>query len=499
MNAKLRTANVNTGYHHILDLARGGMGTVSVVLRREGGFERLYAMKRLRETFREDEGTHAMFLVEARVAGAVRHPNVVSVLDVGEDAEGPYLVMEYVDGISVAQLARRLRALEERLPLSLTLAIVAAAARGLHAAHQARLPDGTPQNIVHRDVSPQNLLVGFDGVVRVADFGVAKILGHLAQTQQGVLKGKLPYMAPEQLRFEDIDHRCDLFGLGVVLFELLAGERLYGSDGQTAARQILRDAPPDIGELRPGLPPELVALCFSLLAKQPHQRPESAEAVAQRLEAIGDDDPDGLNLTDYVRVLFEQDRATRGERIESGVRRLKAAADAKNAPASAALPSAASKTRLRWAGAGLIVLALAAGGYFAGARSETPARAESEADTLNAAASESDELQAGEQEAARPGAAALNAPGVNEGGAERAVQTDARRAPAAPVEVRAPDPGAPPMMGRPRSPTRPRREASMRSTSMDAEESTRPSVRTPSERPSTGPAFPEDDIWTSFD
>lgn len=297
------------------------MGSVSVVLRREGSFERLYAMKRLRDAYREDESVRSMFLTEARVAGAVRHPNVVSVLDVGQDADGPYLIMEYIEGVSAWDLFKRLRELGQRLPIELTLSVVGDAARGLAAAHDAKSADGSELAIIHRDVSPHNLLLGFDGIVRVADFGVAKVLGHLAQTEPGVLKGKLGYMAPEQLRFEESDPRSDLFGLGVVLFELLSGDKLYGAQGLTTARRILDEPPPDIGEVRSDLPPELVALCFSLLAKDRSLRPSGAREVATRLDRIRADlgEVPAPPLAEFLEAIFQNDRKVRSTQIAHAV------------------------------------------------------------------------------------------------------------------------------------------------------------------------------------
>jgi eukaryotic-like serine/threonine-protein kinase len=160
-------------------------------------------------------------------------------------------------------------------------------AEGLRAAHELRGPDNQHLELVHRDVSPQNVLVGFDGIVRVTDFGIAKVLGRASQTTTGVLKGKLGYLAPERLRFEEPDRRADLFSFGVVLFELLAGRRLYDStDAMQGPRRILREPAPDIAEEREDVEPELVELLFELLAKDRAHRPPDAGVVARRLERI---------------------------------------------------------------------------------------------------------------------------------------------------------------------------------------------------------------------
>ncbi len=263
------------------------MGRVELVVRSEGTFKRLYAVKRLLEGLRSDEAVRQAFLDEARIAGLVRHPNVVSVLDVGEDERGPYLVMDYVEGVSVADLMRTSVRAGREVPLQVCLRIVAQAAEGLHAAHMLTGEDGAPLKLVHRDVSPPNILVGFDGIVRVTDFGVAKALGRLSHTHGAVLKGKLGYMSPEQLRFEPIDHRSDLFALGVVLFEMLAGRRLYRNQEETeGTRRLLAEPPPDIGEERDDAPPALVQLLFSMLAKKAEHRPSTARDVRKRLEEM---------------------------------------------------------------------------------------------------------------------------------------------------------------------------------------------------------------------
>ena len=266
------------------------MATVSLVLRREGSFLRPYAMKRFHAPAIRDAELEAMFLDEARIAGLLRHPNVVSVLDVGQDDEGPFLIMDYVEGVTLAQLIRGRRTRdEEPVPMQIGLRILVQAARGLAAAHELRSPSGSHLQLVHRDISPQNILVDLSGTVRVADFGIARATGRATETERGVLKGKLGYLAPETLRFESTDHRADLFALGVVAYELLTGGRLYGAstgDVSEAASRILREPAPDLGLLRPDAPDGLVALLFRLLAKDPDDRPATAREVADILDEL---------------------------------------------------------------------------------------------------------------------------------------------------------------------------------------------------------------------
>jgi eukaryotic-like serine/threonine-protein kinase len=309
------------GYSVVCALASGGMGRVDLVARREQGFQRLFAQKRLRPHLVDDADVRRMFLDEGRIAGLIRHPNVVSVVDVGEDAAGPYLVLDFVEGIALSDLVARTAARGERVPLAVCLPIAIQIAEGLRAAHELRGPDDRLLGLIHRDVSPQNVLVGFDGIARVTDFGIAKVLGRPSQTTNGVLKGKLGYLAPERLRFEEPDRRADLFSFGVVLYELLAGRRLYDSaDAMEGPRRILHEPPPDIAEEREDVEPELVELLFELLAKDRAHRPPDAGLVARRLErilasVIAADGPADTGA--YVRRLFAAEEAALRTKISS--------------------------------------------------------------------------------------------------------------------------------------------------------------------------------------
>ncbi len=265
-------------------IASGGMGYVELARLTKGGFERAYAVKRLHPHLLQDQAVRDMFMDEARLAGLVRHPNVVSVLDVLEDHRGPALVMEYIDGISLARVIE-LGDDGGDLPIVFCLRMALEAARGLHAAHELRDADGRALELVHRDVSPQNILLGRDGIARLTDFGVAKAMNRIAQTSTGILKGKFGYMAPEVLRFEEPDRRADLFALGVVLFESLTRERLYpNSSGLDGARRVLSEPPPDLADYRDDVPISIVALLFRLLAKERDARPATAEEVEHILD-----------------------------------------------------------------------------------------------------------------------------------------------------------------------------------------------------------------------
>lgn len=390
------------GLLKLLDLAKGGMGTVELALRREGEFRRLHAVKRLHPHFLDDEDLRAMFLDEARIAGLLRHPNVVSVLDVGEDAQGPYLVMDYVDGVTLSTIIQHHAPLEQLLPVQLCARIGGEIARGLAAAHELVGHDGQLLHLVHRDISPQNVLVSFDGQVRLADFGIARALGRSAKlTELGVIKGKLGYQAPEQLRFEEASAQSDLFALGVVLYELLSGKRLYKSTAERQAPlRILQEPPPDIGDERFDVPPALTELLFELLAKRPEDRPESARLVAVRLDdcvldLLRDEEP--ILLPEYMgRVFGDAQRAkaktvaeamarieaegapsTRFEsaaRPESAALRDEEPTIVQAAPVSVAVPVARSRSPvLARVAAATVILSLAAGGALVWSRSSVDA------------------------------------------------------------------------------------------------------------------------------
>ncbi len=297
-------------YRHVRTIADGGMGTVSLAVREEGRFRRAYAIKRLRQAYREDSHVRSMFLEEARIAGLLHHTNIVSVVDVGEDESGPYLLMDYVQGVSLSDLVTEARSRGEFIPVQVCVRVVKQVADGLHAAHELVGRDGTKLELVHRDVSPQNILVGYDGVARLTDFGIAKALGRTDRTQTGVLKGKFGYFSPEQLQFEEPTRRSDIFSLGIVLYETLSASRLYGgNDGAKSARRILNDPPPDIDEVRSDLHPALVHLLLQMLVKDPDYRPKTADEVAHRLDAVLVDlvaEQGSLSVSQYVLERFDE-------------------------------------------------------------------------------------------------------------------------------------------------------------------------------------------------
>ncbi len=212
------------------ELAAGGMATVHIGrLLGPVGFARTVAIKRLHPQFAKDPEFVSMFLDEARLAARIRHPNVVPVLDVVASDGELFLVMDFVIGESVSRLCRLAGPAREGVPVRIAVAILCGALQGLHAAHETRGEKGDALGIVHRDISPQNILLGNDGAARLIDFGIAKAMGRVHSSQSGQLKGKLPYMAPEHVRGE-ATKQSDVFSAGVVLWELIAGRRLFAGE-----------------------------------------------------------------------------------------------------------------------------------------------------------------------------------------------------------------------------------------------------------------------------
>lgn len=269
-------------FRMVRPIGRGGMGEVFLAIREEGEFRRSYAVKRLRGEILSDDVAVRAFVDEARLMGLLRHPNVVRVFDVGRDQDGPFMLMEYIDGLSLKQLIRGAIRLEEVIPPCVVLELMRDVALGLDSAHEARDLQGQPLEILHRDISPDNILVGRDGIARLTDFGIAKAFGRLSETTRDLLKGKVSYMAPERLRFGEGSVEADMWSFGVVLYEALTHMRLYG--GADGPRRALDEAPPDIREVVSEAPDKLVQLIFALLAKSPASRPKRARDVAQSLD-----------------------------------------------------------------------------------------------------------------------------------------------------------------------------------------------------------------------
>jgi len=303
-------------------IAAGGMATVHYGrLRGPVGFARTVAIKRLHPELARDPEFVSMFLDEARLAARIRHPNVVQTLDVvAEDGE-LFLIMEYVQGESLGRLRRSLAQEQQVIPHRIATAIMSGALMGLHAAHEAKNEQGERLGLVHRDVSPQNILVGADGLARVLDFGVAKAAGRVHTTREGKVKGKLAYMAPEQVQSGQITREADIYSASVVLWETLTGKRLFHADNQmTVIARILAHNVPPPSQVVPGLPAGYDAVVAKGLSRKPSERYSSAREMALALEAV-----DGVESPARVAGWLEaragnvlEERAERIASIERG-------------------------------------------------------------------------------------------------------------------------------------------------------------------------------------
>lgn len=273
-------------YELLLEIASGGTATVGIaVYRGAAGFERLVVIKRVHRQLTRDPEFTAMLTDEARLASSIRHPNVVPVIDVLRVDDEVVLVMDYVDSVTLSQLGKDASKQQRRLPMPVVSRILVDTLVGLHEAHEATDIRRQPLGIVHRDVSPQNILVGDDGVARVIDFGIAKARSRIARTRAGVIKGKCAYMAPEQVDGQPVDRRCDVFAAGIVLWESLTGARLFrGDDEFDEMRRVMTAPIPPPSALTPGCGTDVDALLSHALARPVEERFQTALAFARALE-----------------------------------------------------------------------------------------------------------------------------------------------------------------------------------------------------------------------
>jgi serine/threonine protein kinase len=302
-------------YELLFEIGSGGMARVYLARQSgDSGFERLVAVKRVHDHLVGDPDIYSMVSDEARIAALLSHPNVVSVVDVVDRKGELLLVLDYVEGFSLSKLFRNYG---KALPPALASRIVVDALMGLHAAHEARDLLGERLEVVHRDVSPQNLLVGTDGVTRVIDFGIARARGNATLTQTGVVKGKVAYMAPERLEEKAVDRRSDLFAMGAVLNELLRGESAKADrdEARDIARALLATFDPrDVEAIAPKLAPVLERA----LARSPSDRYANAEEMC-RAVAIAEPPAPPSEIAAWVASLEEEAIAERRSKVRAAV------------------------------------------------------------------------------------------------------------------------------------------------------------------------------------
>jgi serine/threonine-protein kinase len=382
-------------YELVSPIARGGMAEVWIARQRSGhGFSRDVALKTILPEYAADPSFRAMFLEEARLASRIRHSNVVEVIDIIDEPPSLFLVMALVDGPSLATMMRRwlVRSPGRGLPFDVAARVIADVATGLHAAHELRDEQGTSLEVVHRDVSPQNILVGSDGMARLTDFGIAKAFGRMVEetSHGGGVKGKLGYLSPEQARKERLDRRSDVYSLGVVLWEMLTGTRLLaGEDVFDTMANVLNRIAPDPRTIRPDVPACLAAAAMRALERDRDQRFRTALELALALEdACAELRATRHSVTSLVADLEREDSARRPSPIQASITETPSAAATTELAAGKDVPPPAGSSRAR--GAMLLSLAiLAATGITAvslrrASHGDVPPRAEA---TVSVAAS----------------------------------------------------------------------------------------------------------------
>jgi eukaryotic-like serine/threonine-protein kinase len=350
-------------YELLAPIGRGGMAIVwAARLRGTRGFSKLVAIKTMLPTISSDPRFERMFLSEAEIASRIRHPNVCEILDLGEDEGTLYLVMEWIEGESLAAIASS----QPRIPYGVAATIGAQAARGLAAAHDLQGDDGRPYGVVHRDVSPHNVLVRKDGLVKIVDFGVARAAERTDHvTESGFIKGKVGYLAPEQAEGRELDGRADVFALGVLLYELTTGTHPFR--GATDVATLLRissgenAAAPET--LVSDYPADLSSIVLRALAKDREERPATMTELARELEAVAarlDVDPQAA-----LRAFAEETTKEACEERRGALREAAALADARAVRAIAPPPADAPRRALpRWlipSSIGALALALGVG------------------------------------------------------------------------------------------------------------------------------------------
>ncbi|MEN9799174.1 MAG: hypothetical protein RL653_2870, partial [Pseudomonadota bacterium] len=274
------------------------------------GFEKVLVIKRILPSLGEDEDFVEMFFDEARIAARLNHPNLVQIFDVGEVEGVPYLAMEYLAGEDLRRVEKAARKAGTPLPLGLMVRIIADAAAGLAYAHGVRDAQGQPMGLVHRDVSPQNILVGFDGAVKLIDFGVAKAAGRSQRTASGILKGKYAYMSPEQADGRPLDGRSDLFALGIILWEVVTGRRLFKGENDLETLRLVKDClVPPPSRFNAEVTPHLEGIILRCLAEKPEDRFPDAAQLQLALEDFlvkGGHAASSAHLATFLKPLYAE-------------------------------------------------------------------------------------------------------------------------------------------------------------------------------------------------
>jgi tetratricopeptide (TPR) repeat protein/tRNA A-37 threonylcarbamoyl transferase component Bud32 len=310
-------------YTLVARLGRGGMADVYLaIVEGPSGFRKLVALKRLREAYEDDARLVAMFMDEARLLARLEHPNLLHALDLGATDGRHFIAMEFLEGQTLARLLRRVARREGPLPVGLILHIASEVLDGLHHAHELTDFDGSPLGIVHRDVTPGNIVITYEGVVKLLDFGVAKSATQMVETEPDVRKGKFAYLSPEQIEGR-IDRRSDLFSLGVILWEALAKQRLFDAESPARTIKKIESGPiPPLTSVCPELPSGLAAVVAKALKRNAAARYQTAQEMRAALEAIAVRDGLTMRRQDvaaFMTDLFADLRADHGRALSAAV------------------------------------------------------------------------------------------------------------------------------------------------------------------------------------
>jgi serine/threonine-protein kinase len=384
-------------YRTLFELGQGGTANVSLaVAGGPEGFKKLFVIKQLRSIYAQDADFREMFMTEGRLSAQLNHPNVVQVYEAFEDVT-PTIVMEYIEGQTLdAVLALR----SPKLPLELHLRVLSDVLSGLHYSHELRGHDHSPLQVVHRDVSPHNVMISYEGVVKVLDFGIAQLAGTSVETETGVVKGKLRYMPPEQVAGDKVDRRADVFAVGVMLWEALSGNRLWkGMPDAVIMKRVLAGAIPEPSNERDPIAPELLAICRRALAPHRDDRYRTALELELALEeylATRSHYASARELSRFMNDSFAKRREETALRVEAELGRSDAPRSSltrglrrSSTPsrtwltASRSLPSDAPRSKLWLVAVGFVLLGFATIAWGVRSKRQLPPRVPAAARTVS--------------------------------------------------------------------------------------------------------------------
>jgi serine/threonine-protein kinase len=316
-------------YRLIVELGQGGTAIVYLaVARGPGGFNKLVVLKMMKRALLAEPELAEMFMNEARLSARLNHQNIVETNEVFEQDGVPVIVMQYLEGQPLSMLVARSEQKPERFPLVWHLRVISEALGGLHHSHELTDYDGTPLNLVHRDMTPHNVFVTYDGQVKILDFGIAKINRSAAQTEVGVIKGKLRYMPPEQLTGQGVDRRSDIFAVGVMLWEAATRKRMWrGLTDPEVMHAILNDEIPKPSSVAPNVPPRLEAIVMKAMARSPADRHATAAELQSELDEFLSEQGSNARNRDIgaaVADLFADVRADTRRVIEQQIKKVTA-------------------------------------------------------------------------------------------------------------------------------------------------------------------------------